>query len=94
MGVVPARGREGNLQQTARDARRGRHCPWFLNTDGGPERNEKGQILGCSGNPIPHLYGAGEFGSIWSDMHNGGGNLSECLAFGRARDAQGCLGIA
>lgn len=59
-----------------------------------PERNEKGQILGCSGNPIPHLYGAGEFGSIWSDMHNGGGNLSECLAFGRARDAQGCLGIA
>ena len=22
-----------------------RQCPWFLNTDGGPERNEFGQIL-------------------------------------------------
>ena len=35
------------------------------------------------GNPIPHLYGAGELGSVYADIYNGGGNLSECLFFGR-----------
>lgn len=70
-----------------------RQCPWFLNTDGGPERNEFGQILDHDKNPIPNLYSAGEFGSIWSDMYNGGGNCGECLAFGRI-SARNCLGIA
>ena len=30
-----------------------RQCPWFLNTDGGPERDEFGQILDHDKNPIP-----------------------------------------
>lgn len=57
--------------------------PEILNTDGGPRRNEKAQILDLDGNPIPHLYSSGEFGSIWCDKYQGAGNISECLAFGR-----------
>ena len=29
------------------------------------------------------LYAAGELGSIWGFMYQSGGNLGECLAFGR-----------
>lgn len=57
--------------------------PEVLNTDGGPRRNEKAQILDLDGNPIPRLYSAGEFGSVWCDKYQGAGNISECLAFGR-----------
>lgn len=58
-------------------------APEFINTDGGPERNEKSQVLDVEGNPIPNLYSSGEFGSIWSNMYQGGGNLSECIVFGQ-----------
>lgn len=58
-------------------------CPAFLNTDGGPVRNAKAEILDPDGTPIPHLYSAGEFGSIWSGVYQGGGNVAECLIFGR-----------
>ena len=57
--------------------------PSFLNTDGGPVRNAQGEILDPDGNPIPGLYSAGEFGSIWSGVYQGGGNVAECLIFGR-----------
>ena len=57
--------------------------PSFLNTDGGPVRNAQGEILDPDGNPIPGLYSAGEFGSIWSGVYHGGGNVAECLIFGR-----------
>lgn len=70
------------------------HCSaTMLNTDGGPRRSAKGEILDLDGDPIPHLYSAGEFGSIWCNMYNGGGNLGECLAFGRI-SVRNCLGIA
>ena len=70
------------------------HCSaTMLNTDGGPRRSPKGEILDLDGEPIPGLYSAGEFGSIWCNMYNGGGNLGECLAFGRI-SARNCLGIA
>ena len=65
----------------------------MLNTDGGPRRSARGEILDLDGMPIPGLYSAGEFGSIWSHMYNGGGNLGECLAFGRI-SVRNCLGIA
>ncbi len=58
-------------------------APEFLNTDGGPVRDAKGEILDVDGNPIPGLYSAGEFGSIWCEAYNGGGNLAEGLVFGR-----------
>lgn len=70
------------------------HCSaTMLNTDGGPRRSAKGEIINLDGDPIPHLYSAGEFGSIWCHMYNGGGNLGECLAFGRI-SVRNCLGIA
>ena len=58
-------------------------CPSFLNTDGGPVRSAQGEILDPDGKPIPGLYSAGEFGSVWSGVYQGGGNIAECLIFGR-----------
>ena len=57
--------------------------PCMLNTQGGPRRNEKGQIVQPDGTPIPRLYSAGELGSIYSYLYQGTGNIGECLAFGR-----------
>ncbi|MDP6565823.1 MAG: FAD-binding protein [Alphaproteobacteria bacterium] len=63
--------------------------PSMLNTQGGPQRNEHGQVLQPGGAPIPRLYSAGELGSIYSYLYQGTGNIGECLAFGRvaARNA-------
>ncbi|MBC8338176.1 MAG: FAD-binding protein [Rhodospirillales bacterium] len=57
--------------------------PSMINTQGGPRRNEKGQIVQPDGTPIPRLYSAGELGSIYSYLYQGTGNIGECLAFGR-----------
>lgn len=57
--------------------------PSMLNTQGGPRRNERAQIVRPDGSPIPRLYSAGELGSIYSYLYQGTGNLGECLAFGR-----------
>lgn len=54
-----------------------------LNTQGGPERNEHAQILNTNNQPIPHLFGAGELGGIAANCYQGGGNLAECLIFGK-----------
>ncbi len=35
----------------------------LINTQGGPRRNAKSQVLDPYGNPIPSLYAVGEFGS-------------------------------
>jgi succinate dehydrogenase/fumarate reductase flavoprotein subunit len=55
----------------------------ILNTQGGPKRNVKAQIVDPDDRPIPRLYSAGELGSMYSYLYNGGGNIGECLAFGR-----------
>ncbi len=57
--------------------------PSMLNTQGGPRRNERGQIVRPNGSPITRLYSAGELGSIYSYLYQGTGNIGECLAFGR-----------
>lgn len=57
--------------------------PCLLNTQGGPRRNEKAEVLDSFGIPIPGLYSAGELGSMWGLIYQGGGNIAECLAFGR-----------
>ena len=57
--------------------------PSMLNTQGGPRRNTRSQIVRPDGSPIPRLYSAGELGSIYSYMYQGTGNIGECLAFGR-----------
>lgn len=66
--------------------------PELLNTDGGPRRNEKAQILDLDGKPIEGLYSAGEFGSVWCHDYQGGGNLGECVSWGRLA-ARSALGI-
>lgn len=57
--------------------------PSLFNTQGGPRRNARAQVLNAWGRPIPGLYSAGELGSMWSRNYPGAGNLTEVLAFGR-----------
>ena len=59
-----------------------------LNTQGGPERNTKAEIIDTNNQPIPHLYGAGELGGICANQYQGGGNLAECLIFGKIAGEQ------
>jgi predicted oxidoreductase len=63
--------------------------PTMVNTQGGPRRNPKCQIVDPYDEPIPRLYSAGEMGSFWGWMYNGGGNNAECLCTGQiaARNA-------
>lgn len=57
--------------------------PCLLNTQGGPRRNAKAQVLNAFGEPIPRLYSAGELGSMWGAIYQGAGNIGECFVFGR-----------
>lgn len=58
-------------------------CFVILNTQGGPRRNARAEILDVYGSPIPHLYSAGEFGGMTAKDYQGATNISECLVFGR-----------
>lgn len=55
----------------------------ILNTQGGPRRNENAEVIDLNGNPIPHLYSAGECGGVTVCMYQGGTNMAECITFGR-----------
>ena len=55
----------------------------MLNTQGGPRRNANAQVLDPNGNPIKHLYSAGELGGISANKYQGGNNIAECLIFGK-----------
>ncbi|MFC1533496.1 FAD-binding protein [Thermodesulfobacteriota bacterium] len=57
--------------------------PCLLNTEGGPRRDKDAKVINYEGNPIPRLYSAGELGSLWGGVYEGGANLAECIAFGR-----------
>ena len=57
--------------------------PTYTNTQGGPERDPQTRIISTTGEPIPHLFGAGELGAPYADMYQAGGNLGEACAFGR-----------
>lgn len=57
--------------------------PGVLNTQGGPRRNANAEVVDVAGNPIPHLYSAGELGGICAFQYNSGGNLGECMVFGK-----------
>ena len=57
--------------------------PSMLNTQGGPRRNERAEIVRPNGKPVGRLYSAGEMGSIFSYLYQGTGNIGECFAFGR-----------
>ena len=53
------------------------------NTKGGIAANAKREALDWSLKPIPRLYTAGEVSSALKFVYQGGGNLTECLVFGR-----------
>lgn len=65
--------------------------PTFTNTQGGAVRNAACQVIDTEGSPIPGLYSAGEFGSMYAHGYNGGGNVGEAFATGRMA-ARSCLG--
>lgn len=57
--------------------------PAALNTQGGPRRNEKAEILRSDGSTIKGLYGAGEAGSITTNQYQAGQDVAELLIFGK-----------
>ncbi len=57
--------------------------PTQYNTQGGPRHNGLAQVLDLDNMPIEGLFEGGEMGSVFADMYNGGGNLSETMVFGR-----------
>lgn len=57
--------------------------PVIINTQGGPKRSARAEVLGTDGAPIPHLYSAGELGGVTPFQYQGGGNMAECLIFGK-----------
>jgi len=61
--------------------------PGGPNTQGGPKRNNRAQVLRPDNTPIPRLYSAGELGSVWGMFYQAGGNIAECIAFGRIAGA-------
>jgi hypothetical protein len=58
--------------------------PGMVCTHGGPRRSVRAEILDPDKKPIPRLYSAGSFGSIYGRIYSVfGGNLGELCAFGR-----------
>lgn len=57
--------------------------PILTSTHGGPRRDEHARILDTDGEPIPRLYGAGEFGSIWGFRYESATSFGEALVYGR-----------
>lgn len=61
--------------------------PTVYNTQGGPRRSARGEVLDPWGNPIPGLFSAGELGSIFSTHYPGGMNYGEAFVSGRVAGA-------
>jgi succinate dehydrogenase/fumarate reductase flavoprotein subunit len=57
--------------------------PAMFNTQGGPRRNVRAQIIDHHAKPIPRLYSAGELGSMWGMVFQGASNIAECIVFGQ-----------
>jgi len=58
--------------------------PGLCSTTGGARRNGNSQVLDPDKKPIPRLYSAGSFGSIYGGIYSvTGGNIGELCAFGR-----------
>ncbi len=68
--------------------------PAMLNTQGGPRRNAKAQVMGTDGEPIKGLFSAGELGGVNTFYYQGTGNVGECLVFGRIAGENAAKGVA
>lgn len=55
----------------------------LVNTQGGPKHNVECQVLDFDDKPIPRLYAAGELGSFFGFLYQGGSNYPEAWAFGQ-----------
>lgn len=55
----------------------------LANTNGGPRRNGRAQVLDTRGRPIPRLYAAGAVSSTYSLVLDRGFSIADALAFGR-----------
>jgi succinate dehydrogenase/fumarate reductase flavoprotein subunit len=55
----------------------------LVNTQGGPKHNRDCQVLDFNDRPIPRLYAAGELGSFFGFLYQGGSNYPEAWAFGQ-----------
>ena len=61
--------------------------PGGPNTKGGIRANARREVLDWDDQPIPRLYTAGEISSVFQFVYQGGGNLAECIVFGRIAGA-------
>ena len=57
--------------------------PGGPNTKGGLRSNARREVLDWDDLPIPRLFTAGEISSAFQFVYQGGGNLAECITFGR-----------
>lgn len=57
-------------------------CISYLNTNGGPARDDQWRVLDWNDESIGRLYSNGEFGSVFYHYYWGGGNVNECFAGG------------
>jgi len=55
----------------------------LVNTQGGPKHNGDCQVLDFNNRPILGLYAAGELGSFFGFLYQGGSNYPEAWAFGQ-----------
>lgn len=62
--------------------------PGGPNTEGGPVKNAKAQVINVHGQPIPRLYAVGELGSLFAFAYQGGGNIAELIIFGQIAGQQ------
>ena len=66
--------------------------PLLYNTQGGPVRNAKAEVIDTHGEPIPRLYSAGEMGEVFSYLYQCCRNVSACHTMGRIA-AQNVVGL-
>ncbi len=65
--------------------------PGGPNTKGGLRANARREVLDWDDQPIPRLYTAGEISSVFQFVYQGGGNLAECIVFGRIAGANAAV---
>ena len=57
--------------------------PIVSNTQGGLAHDPQQRVLDAFGSPVPHLYVAGELGSVFGHLYMSGGNIAESFVGGR-----------
>lgn len=60
-----------------------RLVPVLYHTMGGPRKSIRAECLDIDGKPIPHLYVAGELGSMWGLTYQGACANADAMIFGR-----------